>query len=345
MEWVTSEAINFINEESNDPFFLYFNPTAPHSSQSVRTALTDFTCRDTANGTLESDPMIEGMTLEYGNCEDYRASVLSRESTDENLGAVWVDDSIGAIMKALEARNQLNNTIFLFQNDHGMKAKSTLYEGGGRIAQFVHYPDAFGAGMTFNGLVSTIDIAPTLLDFAGIEPSYQMDGLSWKDGAMGDVEQTSSFKTDRCIAFEHGRDRAVRCGCFKYLKIYEEYYRSSSTYDMGVRAGYSNDAENLFDLCGGTSEYITERATSMEIMNKNMIYSETNTELNNALECHMTKTDYRSSAVYNVCGRDVGPSVVPPTVAPITPQSSSESQGTMKSMVFLSLSILVTMLY
>ena len=76
-----------------------------------------------ANGTLDNDPMIEGMTLEYGNCEDYRAALVNRAASDDELGPMWVDDSIGALITALENQNALDNTIFLFQQDHGMETK------------------------------------------------------------------------------------------------------------------------------------------------------------------------------------------------------------------------------
>ena len=80
-----------------------------------------------ANGTLDSDPMIEGMTLEHGSCEDYRASVLARAVTNDDLGPIWVDDSIGALLKALENNGILSNTIFVFQQDHGMETKVSSY--------------------------------------------------------------------------------------------------------------------------------------------------------------------------------------------------------------------------
>jgi hypothetical protein len=76
-----------------------------------------------ASGKLDSDPMIEGMTLEYGNCIDYRQSVLDRAESDDDLGPIWVDDSIGALLKALKNNGILDNTIFLFQQDHGMDTK------------------------------------------------------------------------------------------------------------------------------------------------------------------------------------------------------------------------------
>jgi hypothetical protein len=47
------------------------------------------------------------------------------------------------------------------------------------MAQFVNYPDQFAAGSTFDGIVSTIDIGPTILDIAGIQQPYDMDGKAW----------------------------------------------------------------------------------------------------------------------------------------------------------------------
>jgi arylsulfatase A-like enzyme len=131
---------------------------------------------------------------------------------------MWIDDAVGVLMAALEAKGQLDNTFFLFQLDHEQEGKSTLTEPGVRIAQFIHYPKEFSPGSTFAGLVSTIDIAPTVLDFAGISSDvvYPMDGASWKDavGAASEVD----WAQERCLAFEIGQERAIRCGCSKFHK-------------------------------------------------------------------------------------------------------------------------------
>jgi len=287
MEWVTAEAINFINQESAEPFFLYFNPTVPHGSNDVRDALTKFTCRNVANGTLDSDPMIEGMTQEYGSCSAYRQSILERSSSDNDLGPIWVDDSIGALINALKKKGILNNTVFLFQQDHGMDAKSAVYETGVRIAQFIHYPDSITSGSTLDSPVSTVDIAATMLDFADIEPEYEMDGVSWKDAAMGNVVQQNHLNNKRCIFFEDEKDRSVCCGCAKYLELYAQNKDESSTYKSGLKYGHSVDLENLFDLCGGTSTYVTDPANNMEVTNYNLTRPDIN--IYNVLECHRTK--------------------------------------------------------
>ena len=72
---------------------------------------------NTAGSTLDSDPIIKGMTAEHGgSCEDYRETVLDRAATDDDLGPIWLDDGVGALLQALEDMNILDDTIFLFQN-------------------------------------------------------------------------------------------------------------------------------------------------------------------------------------------------------------------------------------
>ena len=206
------------------------------------------------------------MTDGYDNCEDYRQSIFDRSKSEEDYGPIWLDDSVGALLTALENKGVLEDTIFLFQMDHGMQTKAALYEGGIRIPQFIHYPREYIGGMKFDAPVSTIDIAPTMFHFAGIDPGYELDGISWKN-AIGNQELEAFWKDDRCLFFEHEKDRATRCGCWKYLSIYAQRPPLSSTFRKGNRFGYSNELNNTFDLCGGTTEYGIQPSSNQEITN------------------------------------------------------------------------------
>ena len=87
-------------------------------------------------------------------CRQYRDSVLAGSPNDDSnvpLGAIWIDDALGAIMKTLEELDELDNTVIVFQPDHGLEGKGSLYETGTRIAQFIHYPDKIAPGATFDG--------------------------------------------------------------------------------------------------------------------------------------------------------------------------------------------------
>ncbi|KAL7540868.1 hypothetical protein ACHAXR_010440 [Thalassiosira sp. AJA248-18] len=288
MEWLTHSAIKVIEETSNEPFFMYFNPTVPHGSNSVSSALRDFSCKDTPAGTLDAEPIIPGMTND-GGCASYRETIFARAEEDDDLGMIWIDDSVGALLRSLENMGILDNTIFLFQADHGMMPKNSLYEGSLRIPQFIHYPDMINAGTQFNAPVSVIDVGATMFDFAGISPSYDIDGQSWKEAISGEDSNTEDNFEDRCLYFENERDRAVRCGCFKHLSIFDQ---SSVTWIRGYRKQLSNDNLNLFDLCGGSDNYITEiNGDNMEATN--LIAREPNTAsyFETLRDCHLQRIE------------------------------------------------------
>jgi len=306
MEWVTQTAIEFINNKDDTwddkPFFMYFNPTVPHTPGAE--AALDIPCTNTANtaiNPIEEPSDIKGMTLEKGGCGPYRDYVKSRGASDNEYGAIWVDDSVGAIYQALEDKGILNNTIILFQLDHGQESKSAIYENGVRIAQFVHYPDGIPANSEFEGLVSTIDVAPTMLDFAGISATYSMDGQSWKD-AINDADAEEEWRDERCLFFELDKDKAVRCGCNKYLEFYEDI-TSGTSYGKGVKLGYSVDLINLFDMCDGGTSYATDKTKNMEALDANEAVSNScrAKDMSTVLQCHVDRIDYREDPDYTTC--------------------------------------------
>ena len=80
-----------------------------------------------------------------------------------------------------------------------METKSALYENGVRIPQFVYWQDSIPSG-TVDKIVSTIDIAPTLFDFAGIDdPGYEYDGVSWKNEVLGGTQAFDGSLDKRCL--------------------------------------------------------------------------------------------------------------------------------------------------
>jgi len=307
MEWITHEAIKVIKENLASLFFMYYNPTVPHSASSISSALKDYSCKDTAAGTLEADPIIPGM-IDDGNCASYRQSIFDRAEEDGDLGAIWIDDSVGALLRSLKDMGTLENTIFLFQADHGINPKGALYEGGVRIPQFIHYPSVISAGMQFDAPVSVLDIGATMLDFAGITPSYEIDGVSWKD-TITNKDSRIDLK-DRCLYFEYNKDRAVRCGCYKYLSIYEQDETVSTTYQRGNRLGLAIDTHNVFDLCGGSENYVTEiKGNNMEAANIINMEPIVSSNFETLLECHVERVEAADFSQCQLSSTTSGPGI------------------------------------
>jgi len=97
----------------------------------------------------------------------------------------------------------------------------------------------------------------------------------------------------------------VRCGCYKYVEFFEN----------GNSDGQSNIIDgNLFDLCGGTSDYITARENNQE---ENVVTNNAEeTYLTAALDCHLDATDPDQSPLYSVCPLGDDPTQSSPTQAP-----------------------------
>ena len=307
-EHVASEAIRFIEEsivDNQQSFFLYLNPTVPHGSGNVRSVLEEGDCTHTVAGKLEDAPSIPyGAPEGYGDtCRTYRQTILDRarrRASDQELGMIWIDDAVGWIMETLVALGELDNTFFLFQQDHGQEGKGSLYEPGVRMFQFIHYPDKISSG-TFEGLVSTIDIGPTMLEFAGITASpYEMDGMSWAQ-AVQDPALEEEWR-ERCLFFELDYDRSVKCGCHVYMRLENQ---ASGTRSMAANIGYTLNSglDQIFNVCTGTGDWAYSPAVSQQQDGSSALASEAEkvTELSEMITCHLQKTLPEEDPTFSDC--------------------------------------------
>lgn len=96
-----------------------------------------------------------------------------------------IDDSVGRVMTSLRDHGIDRKTLVIFTSDgghlwgeHGLIDKRCAYEPSIRIPMLAHYPDLVRAGSKCDALVANIDIAPTLLELAGVSPPDSMDGIS-----------------------------------------------------------------------------------------------------------------------------------------------------------------------
>ena len=92
------------------------------------------------------------------------------------------DYFVGQMMMALESENLLSNTLVLVLADNGRpfpRAKTRLHDSGMKTALIAHWPERMKSpGIPCESLVSSIDIAPTLLEAAGIAIPSTMQGVS-----------------------------------------------------------------------------------------------------------------------------------------------------------------------
>jgi N-sulfoglucosamine sulfohydrolase len=89
------------------------------------------------------------------------------------------DRDVGRMLESLERAGELENTIVIVTSDNGMpfpRAKANVYDGGARVPLAIRWPSVAAAGTVIDALVSLTDLAPTLLEAAGLKPGEAMTG-------------------------------------------------------------------------------------------------------------------------------------------------------------------------
>jgi N-acetylglucosamine-6-sulfatase len=97
-----------------------------------------------------------------------------------------IEEGVGQILKALKETNQLDNTVIVFTSDngyfygeHGLSVERRLaYEESIRMPLLVRYPRLIKAGTVLNAFALNIDVAPTLLELAGVAAPAATEGRS-----------------------------------------------------------------------------------------------------------------------------------------------------------------------
>jgi arylsulfatase A-like enzyme len=126
-----------------------------------------------------------------------------------------VDDMVSRIVTALRETDRDGNTLIIYVSDNGnmvgehrLKQKIVPYEESIRVPMVVRLPGRVPAGAVSRALVSNVDIAPTIADFAGA--SLPVDGRSMRRLITG---RSSSIR--RSVVLEHlqaGSDVPTYCG-------------------------------------------------------------------------------------------------------------------------------------
>jgi arylsulfatase A-like enzyme len=125
-----------------------------------------------------------------------------------------VDREAGAIITALERAGQLDNTLIVWTGDNGLpfpRAKANLYDGGTHVPLAIRYPGKVKGGRTLDDFVVLTDLAPTLLEAAGLKPAPEMTGRSLMPLLAG--QQQSGRER---VFLERERHANVRRGDLSY---------------------------------------------------------------------------------------------------------------------------------
>ena len=169
-----------------------------HATRSVSVRRTAMRVADhLATEDLKDHPP-EGLTYEEQAVWKYQ-----RYMRDYLACVDSVDENVGRLTDWLRARGDSDDTMTIYSSDqgfflgdHGWFDKRLMFEESLRMPLLVSYPRRLEAGRTFDGIVTNVDLAQTILDAAGVEPHERMHGRSiWPDlcGADDDREPVEGF--------------------------------------------------------------------------------------------------------------------------------------------------------
>lgn len=228
---ITQYGMAFIREhlpaKTGKPFFLYLPHEAPHYPIQGR--------HDT--------PVREEGNKKY-----------IRKVPKDSVHAIYtemievMDEGVGKIMQTLKAEGLEENTIFIFCSDNGAAArrgdngvlrsyKASLYEGGHRVPAIIRYPGKISAGSTSNTTVMSMDLLPTLLDFAGGQPSGEnIDGVSIKNLLLND-----KALQERDLFWSFKNQRAMRKGKWKLVTTIKADSITNELFDLSIDLSEKND--------------------------------------------------------------------------------------------------------
>ena len=160
-----------------------------------------------------------------------------REDFNDYLGeCLAFDAGLGVIVERLEEIGELDNTLIVVSGDHGIpgfpRAKCNLYDLGSEVAMAVRWHGQVSPGRTITDFVNLMDLAPTFLDAAGVEPPSDMVGNSivplLKSGDSGRVEEDRNFVVTGRERHNPAREgglpypqRAIRTDGFLYIYNFE----------------------------------------------------------------------------------------------------------------------------
>ena len=230
-EELSDNAVNFIDDNSDNPFFMYLSYNAPHTPLQA-------TQRD-----LERNSHID-----IEKRRTYAAMVSS------------MDDGIGLILDKLEEKNISDNTIVIFFSENGgvewytfsdngplRGIKGDFFEGGIRVPFAMQWPKKIRAGIKYDRPIIALDIFATVASAAKAEKyiKNKIDGVNLLPYLNGDKNESPHE-----YLYWKNPDKdidVVRDERYKYLRIKNEEYVFDLKNDMSEESNIIDSSKPIYD--------------------------------------------------------------------------------------------------
>jgi arylsulfatase A-like enzyme len=231
---LAGKAVDFVDEQAPrpKPFFLWFNPSAPHGESGI------------GNPTRNPDPaprhlgvfssLVRPRTPNFNEADvDDKPGFIraiprlgSAEIADIDMryqgraeSLLSVDEAVKRLWQRLKKAGDKRKTYVIFTSDNGLMMgahrlllKNYIYEEDLRVPLLIRGP-GIPRGVVRDQFVTSVDLAPTIVDITGVAPSLTMDGRS-----LLPVANDAGTGLGRELLFERtGGDAGIRSGDWVYI--------------------------------------------------------------------------------------------------------------------------------
>jgi arylsulfatase A-like enzyme len=260
---VAPAASGFLDSSLSEPFFLSVGFSETH--------------RDFHPATAVEDPRYAAPPAPLPDTPETRLDMARFQAS-----ALELDRGIGRVLRALADAGLAERTLVICTTDHGIAfpfMKCHLTDHGLGVMLIMRGPGGFGGGKVVDGMVSHVDVFPTLCEFLGIAPPEWLQGVSMMPLVTGEQEQIR----DQLFGEVNFHDtyepqRAVRTLRYKYIRRFTERERpfvvhcdGSPSKDLFMRHGWKQRVvlrEQLYDLLYDPNEAanIAAQPASSEVL-------------------------------------------------------------------------------
>jgi len=250
LDLMAEEALGFIRENRNKPFFLYLPFTVPHAAIQVpEDSLQEY------EGAFPETP--------YTGDKGYLPHPAPRAGYAAMV--TRMDREIGRIMSLLKELGIDDRTLIVFSSDNGPTfnggtdseffrsagplrgLKTMLYEGGIRVPTVARWPGRIKPGSVSDHVSAFWDWLPTFAELLGVKPSGDTDGISLLPTLLGNPEKQ---KNHDYLYWEYSGKQAVRRSEWKA-------YRSSVESPLELY-NLRDDISEKHDLAGQRPDMVKE---------------------------------------------------------------------------------------
>ncbi|MCH8979310.1 MAG: sulfatase-like hydrolase/transferase, partial [Armatimonadetes bacterium] len=243
---ILAEAVKFVNENKDGPFFLYLPFVEPHLAMQPPQEWVDKYPAE-----WDESPYLGGKSyLPHPRPRAGYAAMISD-----------LDEHVGTIVDLIDELGLAENTIIIFTSDNGPThdvggvdteffnsagplrgRKGSLYEGGIRVPMIARWPGRIEAGSVTDHISAFEDVMPTLARLTGAIVPWDADGASFLPTLLGDPRSQEARAYYVWEFHGYGGQKAVRMG--KWKAVQRNILKGETKielYDLSSDIAESND--------------------------------------------------------------------------------------------------------